>query len=81
MLNAAGMDAPSVWRLSSGLAALFLIVYFGFYGRRRRRTPGAGSTPVRIYVNSAIMVLAVIGLILDVGGWLFMPNGHRISSL
>ena len=75
MLDAAGLDAASTWRLSSALAALFTIVFFAFYLRRRRRTPGAGSTPVRVYVNLSMTAGAVIGLILNAGGWLFTPNG------
>ena len=75
MLDAAGLDAASNWRLSSAVAFLFTMVYFGSYTRRRRRTPGAGRTPVRIYVNATIMGVANIGLILNVGGWLFTPNG------
>ena len=75
MLNAAGLNAILTWRLLSALVALFPFAYFGSYGRRRRRTPGAGPIPVRIYVNSTIFVVASIGLILNAGGWLFTPNG------
>lgn len=74
MLDAAGMEPSLIWRLSSGTAALLLVFYLGFYLRRRRRVQ-AGSIPIRIYVNYAISLAATLGLILNVGGWPFSPEG------
>jgi hypothetical protein len=75
MLNAVGLDTSIIWRLSSAIAALMMVVYLAFYLRRRRRTPGSGPIPVRIYVNSGISAVVLVGLILNVGGWLFRPSG------
>jgi hypothetical protein len=75
MLNVAGLDTSTIWRLSSAIAALMLVVYLVFYLRRRQRTPGSGPIPVRIYVNSVIDFAVIVGLILNVGGWLFKPSG------
>ena len=74
MLNVAGLDAASAWRLSSALAALLTSVFFGSYPRQRRRIPGVGPMPVRVNVNLSITAVAVIGLILNVGGWFFKPS-------
>ena len=74
MLNAAGLDAASTWRISSALAALLTIVFFGAYPRQRRRIPGVGPMPVRVNVNLSITAVAVIGLILNAGGWFFKPS-------
>jgi len=75
MLNSSGLDTIVVWRLSSAFGSLMLLAYSVSYLRRRRRTTGAGPTPLRIYVNSTISFLALTGMILNTGGWLFTPNG------
>ena len=74
MLNAAGLNAILTWRLLSALVALFPFAYFGSYPRQRRRIPGVGPMPVRVNVNLSITAVAVIGLILNAGGWFFKPS-------
>jgi hypothetical protein len=74
MLNAAGFETLFVWRSTSGAAALLSVVYLVSYILRRRRVE-AGSIPLRIYVNYTISVVAILGLVLNAGGWQFTPRG------
>ena len=73
LFGAIGLDATSIWVLSSAIAALFMLLYSLVFLRRRRRLQ-AGRLPARLVMMSVSSVAALVGLILNAGGWLFPPG-------
>ncbi len=61
LLDLIGLVESSVWRLSSAAAGLTFTLYIVTQFRRRHRVE-SGRPPLRVFINFALSIIAVVGL-------------------
>jgi hypothetical protein len=77
MLAACGFSASLAWRLASALIAIGLAVHI-WYVLKRFVALTKWRIPTRIWINSTITGLVILGLLANSAGFLFEPNAGPV---
>jgi hypothetical protein len=73
LLELFGLNESIIWRMSSGIVSIYSIMHLSSYVIHRRKL-NVGSLPIRIYVNTIVILILNIFLWLNVIGKPFEPN-------